>query len=95
MGKAHRNGDVRKPGCGASTKVQGQSSVTVNDKLWAVNGDPNSHDNGNLIAQTGTLDVKIEGKLVIVIGDTAGGDDAGHSPSDTDPFGHSDDVSAY
>lgn len=95
-GNAHRDGDSRKPGCGASTTVKNQSSVLVNDKLWAVNGDPNSHNNGNLIAQYGSLDVFIEEKLVIVApGDTAGGDDSGHSPSDTDPDGHSDDVTAY
>lgn len=95
MAKAHRDGDKRKPGCGASTTVEGQTTVKVNGKLWAVNGDPNSHKEGKLIAQTGTKDVYVEGKLVIVIGDTAGSDDAGHSPSDTDPDGHSDDVSAY
>lgn len=96
MPGAHRHGDARRPACGATTKVEGQSTVSVNDKLWAVEGDPNTHKNGKLKAVYGTLDVFVEDKLVIVaIGDTAGGDDEGHSPSATDPFGASGDVSAY
>jgi uncharacterized Zn-binding protein involved in type VI secretion len=39
--KVHRNGDSR--ACGASTTVTGQSTVYVNNKLVAVQNDPNSH----------------------------------------------------
>lgn len=62
MPKAHRNGDQR--ACGAATIVQGQSSVTVNGKLWSVDDDPNSHGEGGLIP-TGSS-VTINGKRVIV-----------------------------
>ena len=43
MPAAHRNGDLRT--CGATTSVTGQSTVTVNGKLWAVLGDKDSHCN--------------------------------------------------
>jgi len=59
--KAHRNGDSRS--CGAKTTVVLQSTVYVNGKLWAVEGDPNDHTAGALVA-TGTT-VSIEGYLVI------------------------------
>lgn len=59
---AHRDGDLRV--CGAATIVAGQSTVFVNGKLWAVDGDPNDHGEGNLI-HTGTT-IFIEGKPVIV-----------------------------
>ena len=63
MPPAHRHSDLRV--CGAKTRVQNQGTVKVNGKLWAVNGDPNSHGGGDLIAGHG-LKVKIEGKPVIV-----------------------------
>ena len=44
----HRHGDSRV--CGATTVVANQSTVFANDKLIAVNGDPNSHGGGALIA---------------------------------------------
>ncbi len=44
----HRHGDGRV--CGATTVVSGQSTVFANDQLVSVNGDPNSHGNGNLSA---------------------------------------------
>jgi hypothetical protein len=62
MPEAHRDTDSRI--CGAKTVVSGQSTVTVNGLLWAVEGDEDSHGGGNLIATGST--VTIEGKLVIV-----------------------------
>jgi uncharacterized Zn-binding protein involved in type VI secretion len=56
-------------------------------KLWAVEGDPNSHGDGELIADgdssPGT--VKINGKKVIVHKSTAEPDNLGHPlpPTDT------------
>ena len=94
MPGAHRVGDSRF--CGAVTSQSQQSTVNVNGKLWAVNGDPNSHGGGVLHAVYGALNVKIEGKLVIVaVGDVAGGDMAGHPLPPTDPSGHSSDVNCY
>jgi uncharacterized Zn-binding protein involved in type VI secretion len=94
MPGAHRHGDSRF--CGASTIVEGQSTVYVNGKLWAVEGDPETHIDGNLIAVYGAKNVHAEGKLVIVaVGDKATPDDAGHPGPPTDPKGHSSDVSAY
>jgi uncharacterized Zn-binding protein involved in type VI secretion len=93
MATAHRNSDSRF--CGATTVVSGQSSVFVNGLLWAVEGDENTHGNGDLIAVVGST-VKINGKKVIVaVGDTASPDNATHTPSQVDPQGHSDNVSAY
>lgn len=62
MPAAHLHGDPRV--CGATTVVEGQSSVYVNGQLWAVDGDPNSHGDGNLIASGST--VFISGKAVVV-----------------------------
>lgn len=94
MPGAHRHGDSRK--CGATTIVQGQSTVKVNGKLWAVEGDPETHIGGNLIAAYGKKNIKINGKLVIcAVGDKAGGDLAGHPGPPTDPLGASGDVFVY
>jgi hypothetical protein len=62
MAGAHLNGQLRT--CGATTIVVGQTSVFVNGLLWAVDGDVNSHGNGNLIA-SGTF-VTIAGKRVVI-----------------------------
>lgn len=62
MPAAHRHSDSRV--CGATTIVEGQSTVKVNGLLWAVDNDPNTDGNGGLIP-SGTT-VFIEGKLVIV-----------------------------
>lgn len=62
MPGAHTHGMSR--ACGATTVVIGQSHVFVNGKLWAVEGDPNSHGNGALIASGSK--VFINGKKVIV-----------------------------
>ncbi len=62
MPPAHRNNDNRV--CGAKTTVQNQSTVFVNDQLWAVKDTICSHGDGQLIP-TGTT-VFVEDKLVIV-----------------------------
>ena len=72
---AHRNGDQRN--CLASTTVIGQSFVKVEGALWAVVDDTDTHGNGQLIASQ--TYVKISGKLVILKGDLAKPDDAGHT----------------
>jgi len=57
----HRDTDSRV--CGAKTTVTNQSSVYVNDLLVAVDGDPNTHGGGELIAASKNL--YVEGKLVV------------------------------
>lgn len=60
---AHRQTDSRT--CGGKTKVVGQSTVFVNNLLWAVKDDTIiTHSGGDLIP-TGTT-VFVENKLVIV-----------------------------
>jgi uncharacterized Zn-binding protein involved in type VI secretion len=57
--------------------VIGQSTVRSNGKLWSVEGDPNTHGGGALIASS---NVYIEGKRVVVHRpDNANPDDADHS----------------
>ncbi len=94
--KAHRHGDLRI--CGASTTVENQSTVFVNNKLWAVKDTTNSHGNGQLIPSGSTIFV--EGKLVIVHSpDNSQQDD--RCPPDGEPHCNpqtaegSDDVLAY
>lgn len=60
--QVHRNGDLRI--CGATTIVAGQNTVYVNNRLWAVDNDPNSHGEGGLIPSGQTI--FISGKKVIV-----------------------------
>tara|TARA_B100001778_G_scaffold52674_1_gene39824 strand:+ start:7045 stop:7338 length:294 start_codon:yes stop_codon:yes gene_type:complete len=48
MPATHRDTDPRT--CGATTIVEGQSTVFINSLLQSVNGDPNTHGAGNLIA---------------------------------------------
>jgi len=70
---AHINGHLRI--CGATTVVTNQSTVFVNNQLWAVLGDPNSHGDGGLINSTGST-VIVENLPVIVHGpDHASPDD--------------------
>jgi hypothetical protein len=75
--------------------------VIVNGRLWAVAGDKDTHCfMGDLIPVYGSLDVYIEGKLVIcATGDSAADDLAGcfvfHPTGSTDPLGHSNDVVVY
>lgn len=78
MPAAHRAGDSRS--CGAGTIVTGQGSVFSEKKLWAVNGDANSHGGGALTSAKGlAAKVFAEKKPVIVIGDGASGDSALHA----------------
>lgn len=92
MPKAHRDGDLRT--CGATTVVTGQSTVYVNNKLWAVEGDLNDHGQGALRAVL-SQDIFIENKKAIVTpGDEAFPDDQ-HPEPDTWPSQGSDDVLPY
>ena len=61
MPAIHRDTDGRS--CGATTTVNGQSSVFANALLVAVNEDPNTHGGGGLIADCNQ--VFCEGKLVV------------------------------
>ena len=93
MPKAHRETDSRN--CGATTIVEGQSTVFNNGKLWAVDFDPNTHGAGNLKPITGHS-VFCEGKEVIVLPDTCYNcDNADHCPPSDDPATASPDVFAY
>jgi hypothetical protein len=91
--KAHRHGDNR--ACGATTVVEGQSSLYVNNKLWAVDNDPNTHSNGNLKPSGSSL--YINNKLVIVhrpdIAKSA--DQQDHDPVQTQTAEGSGDTFAY
>jgi hypothetical protein len=98
MPGAHRDDDDRF--CGAITIVTGQSTVFVNNKLWAVEGDLDTHCNeGALIASYGPKNVFIGGKNVIcAVGDTAAPDNScaiPHPGPPTNPRGHSMDVVVY
>ena len=99
MPKAHRNGDARF--CGATTIVEGQDSVYVNDILWAVEGDPNTHEHGELVCIYSKRNIFIENKRAIVaIGDIAAPDGPDpifplHPYPPTDPLEGSDNVIAY
>lgn len=100
MPGAHRDEDLRY--CGGQTKVEGQTNVYVNNKLWAVDGDPEqpgSHGGGPLKPIYGAKNVYINSKLVIcAAGDTSyTPDDQGHPPgrAGDDPYGHSTDVAVY
>ena len=92
MSAEHRNNDSRK--CGAVTQVIGQTNVYINSSLAAVEGDPNSHGDGQLVSSSAGT-VFINGKKVIVISDTAKGDDASHPPGLTDPAIGSPNVNIY
>lgn len=74
MAISHRDNDSRS--CGAQTIVIGQDFVTVNDKLWAVKDDINSHGGGGLIPSR--LYVTINDLPIIVVGDLAKIDGQGH-----------------
>ena len=93
MPGAHRQDDTRF--CGALTVVTNQSTVTVEDKLWSVEGDQNSHTGGNLRAVYGDKNVYIEDKLVIVSQGDEALPDSIHPEPDTWPNSSSGTVSAY
>jgi hypothetical protein len=92
---AHRHADPRY--CGAGTVVVGQSTVYVNNRLWAVEGDPNTHVAGPLKAIYPPRNIYINQILIIVApGDTASGADMlFHPPGPVDPAEGSDNVIAY
>lgn len=96
MPGCHRNGDSRY--CGAATIVSGQSTVFVNNRLWAVNGDPDTHDGAPLEAVYPSKNVYIQNILVICApGDHAGAEPIPpfHGPPATWPAGHSDNTYVY
>ena len=90
MAAVHRQDDLRI--CGGKTIVTGQSTVSVNNKLWAVQGDENDHTGGAL-NPVGTT-VTINNKKVVVVGDPAAGDLL-HPPPPTDADTGSSNVSCY
>jgi hypothetical protein len=67
---SHRDQDARR--CGATTIASGQNFVTVDNKLWAVNGDNNTDGGGALISSQTW--VTIEGKGIIINNDNAAPD---------------------
>jgi hypothetical protein len=86
--------------CGALTQVTGQSTVFMNGKLAAVEGDKDTHnDGGDLIQQYGPGNIFIGGKkLIVAMGDRAAPDSQGlvqHPFSPTDPAQGSSSVFAY
>ena len=99
MPGAHRHDDLRM--CDAKTIVTGQNTVRVEGKLWAVEGDKDTHCNqGSLSATYGPGNIRISGKKVIcAVGDTAFSDRAGcfilHPSGATNPLGHSYTVVIY
>jgi hypothetical protein len=70
--KAHRDTDKRK--CGAKTVVTGQTTVFVNNLLWAVKGDKNDHGNGKLKLGSNNKGTIFIGENEVII----------HGPDDAD-----------
>jgi hypothetical protein len=94
MPGAHRENDSRF--CGAKTQVVGQSTVFVNNELWAVENDVCTHGNGQLIAAYGAKNIFVENKLVIcAVGDKAAPDNQEHPAPPTDPQTASTDTILY
>ncbi len=94
MPPAHRDGDSRQ--CGATTTVVGQGTVFVNDQLWSVVGDPNTHGSGELIGLAAGSTVFINDINVIVHApDPAAPDNLEHPPPPTDTNEGSGNVNAY
>ena len=94
MPGAHRNNDLRY--CGAKTIVETQTTVFVNNELWAVEGDPNTHGEGRLYAFYGAKNVYVENKLIICApGDKAHEDEEGHISPQVDPSTASSDTIVY
>ena len=99
MPGAHRHNDKRF--CDAKTIVTGQSTVRVEGKLWAVEGDKDTHCNGgDLSATYGPGNIRISGKKVIcAVGDSAASDkedcEVVHPAGSTDPLEHSYTVIIY
>ena len=92
MPGAHRDMDSRFCGAGTVAKC---NNVYVNGRLWAVDGNENTHGGGNLKAVVGNT-VKIGGiDVIVAVGDAADSDSVPHSPPDTHPKDASTDVFAY
>jgi hypothetical protein len=68
----HRNTDSRS--CGATTTVTGQSTVYINNLLASVQGDPNTHGGGNLLANVNDGSVFINGIKLVLQGSGASPD---------------------
>lgn len=84
MPGAHKDRDLRF--CTAYTIVENQTTVFVNNKLWAVEGDPNSHGEGRLYAVYGAKNIYVENQLIIcAVGDKGHDDEQGHPAPPTDP----------
>jgi len=70
MAAIHRQDDSRT--CGATTIVTGQSTVYAGGKLISVDGDGNTDGGGALSTSHGSI--TINGKGIIVVGDSAAPD---------------------
>lgn len=68
--KIHRDTDSR--ACGAGTVVAGQGTVFANGLLVSVDKDPNDHGAGSLNAKCNK--VYINGKMVVIVGNSAAPD---------------------
>ena len=97
MPKAHRNTDSRS--CGAQTTVIGQTTVFVNNLLWAVEFDLDTHCDPKGPLKPKVRTIFIENKNIIVVGDDFHANDfepplciVPHSPN---PSQGSPDTSAY
>jgi len=87
----HRDRDNRT--CKAKTNVTGQSTVFVNGQLVSVQGDPNTHIKGELLADVGSGTLFVNGKLVVLDGSGAKPDRRRHRfPADPKADGGSPDV---
>lgn len=99
MPGVHRDTDSRF--CAAATIVTHQNNVYVNNLLWAVEGDLDTHCNqGALIAAYGAQNVYINNiKVICAVGDKAAPDYLGcvilHPTGPTNPKGHSTDTWVY
>ena len=71
MPPVHRDTDVRS--CGALTISSQSKNVYVNGLLWAIEGDTETHGDGQLIASV--KNIFIGGKRIIIKGDSAAPDD--------------------
>lgn len=70
VNKIHRDGDDR--ACGATTDTLQNKEVYAEGELVSIDGDPNSHGEGGLIAAT--KNVYINDTLVVNLGDAANPD---------------------
>lgn len=93
MPGAHRNDDKRF--CDATTIVQEQSTVYINNKLAAVEGDKDSHNEGQLEAFYGKKNIYINNKLVITAEGDRASPDGTHLPPESYPKESSSDVFYY